>query len=37
MNNIFDFKKYFLTSDLNKIFDLIINCVIKKAKKLNKE
>jgi hypothetical protein len=33
MNKVFNYKKYFLPGDLNKIFDLISDCVIEKAKK----
>jgi hypothetical protein len=37
MNKVFDYKKYFLTSYLIKIYNLISNCVIKKVKKKNVE
>jgi hypothetical protein len=33
MNKIFDYKKYILPGDLIKIYNLISNCVIEKAKK----
>jgi hypothetical protein len=33
MNKVFDYKKYILPSDLIKIYNLISDCVIEKAKK----
>jgi hypothetical protein len=33
MNKVFDYKKYILPGDLIKIYNLISNCVIEKAKK----
>jgi hypothetical protein len=33
MNKVFDYKKYILPGDLIKIYNLISNCIIEKAKK----